>query len=361
MPQNVTDQKILITGTHHTPAIELIHQLGEDSKTKWTIYYIAQLSSSDTHVKNCLIPLLGNHLYSLESGKFNRYQIITTIFGFWATIKAFFFTFRLLRLLKPDVVVSFGGYISVPVILAAWAQKIPTLTHEQTPILSLSTKINGFFCQKIALSFKKNYGIADLLFRSKYVVTQNLIRRCLFQKHSPLFDKINPKNRPLIYLTGGNQGAHALNQAILPIIKQLTTRYVLIHQTGIVDFPQFSQIKNSNYYPISYVDQDNIGWVFHHASLIISRSGANVCQEIQLFHQKAILIPLPSSQQNEQFENALWLKDIQPDITQIIPQSELTPQSLISSIDYLLRLKPSLIHLKPLPNLKLLKLIHEIT
>ena len=157
---NKKTKTIIITGSHHTPAIELIHQLKNDNLFNWNIVYVANLNSSETHLAKTIIPKLNIKFYPLNSGKFDRRFFPNNITTIPKTITAFFQSLTIINQNKPDIIISFGGYTSVPVILAGFFNRIPSITHEQTLTVSLSTKINSLFVKKVALSLRtilKNY------------------------------------------------------------------------------------------------------------------------------------------------------------------------------------------------------------
>jgi len=168
-----------------------------------------------------------------------------------------------------------------------------------------------------------------------------------------------PKN--LIYITAGNQGSKIINQKIKEILPKLN-KYTIIHQTGSNDINYFKKIetKYKNYFAFDYIQDYTIGSILNNANLIISRSGANTCQEIYTLKKKSILIPLPKSQQNEQYLNAHWLKEKLPQYTSIIPQEKLTTDILLKEIKNLFQVPSKKIKITQKPNLKLLNLIHEI-
>ncbi len=338
---------IIITGTHHTPAIELIRQLRLDRKFSWNIHYLSHLSATETHLKNTIIPSLPKKFHQLDCGKLDRHSPLKTIINLPKIITATLKANSLIKTLKPDIVVSFGGYVSVPVVFAAFLNHVPSISHEQTPTLSLSTKINRLFSQKIALSFPLKYS------HPKHLVIGNLLRAQIFKKTS---QKFHLSRFPLIYVTGGNQGSEFINQIISSILPQLISKYTLIHQTGNKKTRSFV---SPNYLSFPYISANDIGWILHHSSLVISRSGANTCQEIVALNKKSILIPLPHTQQNEQLLNAHWVKKNQPKNTIIFNQFHLTPQKLLNAINNLHRRHSISQPQSPQPNLKLLKLIHE--
>lgn len=353
-------KKILITGNHHTPAIELIQQLSLDSKYNWSSYYITDNYSNDYHIKNSLKPLLSQNLYQIKGGKFYRYSILKTIKNTPQIISAVFNSIKLLKQIKPDIVISFGGYISVPVIFSSKLLSIPTITHEQTTTLSLSTKINALFCQSVCLSFDNKL---PLYIKNKSVVTGNLLRRQIFSTTTKTYQHLNKtiKSKPLIFVSGGNQSSSIINLTFLKIFKDLINHFTIIHHTGKSDLDMVkNKVKNyKNYYTTSFVGPDDIGWILNNSQVIVNRSGANYCQEIAALKRNSILIPLSFSQQNEQLKNALWLKSKLPHNTIIIEQNNLNPHNLLQAILKLSDQKLMTTPVKPLTNTKLLSVIHK--
>lgn len=354
-------RQILITGTHHTPAIELIHQLKTDKSIRWRIDYVGHIFPSETHLSHTLIPRLKINFHPLSCGKLDRRWLPNTLLGIPKTIAAVFIAYRLIKQIHPDVVVSFGGYVSVPVVIAAKICRIPSLTHEQTLTNSLSTKINSFFVNKIALSFN-NPSQTSRLPKDRVVITGNLLRSEIYQKTTVNFKRLEKINLPLIYVTGGNQGSSPINQVILKILPEITKNFIIVHHPGNLDYQSIIQnTKNiPNYYPADYIGLDDIGWVLNQAQIIISRSGANTCQEIVALGKKSILVPLIKSQQNEQLLNARWVKQQQPLNTIIIPQNVLSATKLLRSIRRLSAVKSLTPSSPASPNFKLLNLIHEM-
>ena len=195
---------------------------------------------------------------------------------------------------------------------------------------------------------------------SKIAITGNLLRSQLFQPHPQRPQKINfKKHLPLIYITAGNQGSHSINLCIKSLIKKLDN-YNIIHQTGKSDLPLFKKINKSNYFASDYFSTEDFAWIINSADLIIGRSGANTSHEIVAFSKKSILIPLPQSQQDEQLLNALWVQKKLNRQTIIINQTDLNPKNLLTAITSLSQITASTTKTKITPNLKLLKLIHEI-
>ena len=355
-------RKIILTGTHLTPAIELINQLKNDKEIDWEIYYIGRLYNSsiskEPSIESIIVPKMGIKFYGINCGKFDRRWLPNTIKGLPQIYSGFKEASRLIKKIKPHLVVSFGGYVSVPVIIAASTQKIVSITHEQTRTLSLATQINALFCRYVALSFPLKTD------SDKYLVTGNLLRREIFNSKSKEFEKekINLKKFPLIFLTAGNQGSHHLNLILNNLLPRLSAKYTIIHQSGQKDYSFFKKLslKYPNYIVRDYINITDIGWVFHHCRVIISRAGANTIQEIEALRLFSIIIPLPVSQQDEQLKNALWLQKKAPKNTIIIKDADITENKFEKAIRKFVSKKRITLKNVGSPNLRLLKLIKRL-
>lgn len=346
-------KKILITGTHITPALELISQLKADKDISWDITYVGRNFNShektSPSIESIAIPKLDIKFFGFDSGKLDRRWLPNTIMGIPLTIKSLFQIYKLIKKIRPDIVVSFGGYVSVPVIFNSYLQKIPSITHEQTNTLSLSTRINSKFTNIVALSFPAT------IKNNKFVVTGNLLRHQIYDQKSKYFDNLNI-NLPIIYITGGNQGSELLNKTITDILPNLTKENFVIHQTGK---QTNGNKKSSNYLPIEYISADDIGFVLNNAQIVVSRAGANSCQEIIALSKRSILIPLKISQQDEQSKNAQIVKDKLTNTTIIIPESKLSSKLLLESINKLIKV-PYTTKTIPSTNYSLLNLIKTL-
>jgi len=333
--------------------------LKNDQKIEWQINYIGREKNSSVDntpsIESKIIPKIGINFNSINVGKLDRRWFPNTIKGFPQTIKSLSESLKLIKKIKPDVVVSFGGYVSVPIIISSFLKKIPSITHEQTLTNSLTTKINSLFVTKVALSFD-NQSQKNNLPKNKIVITGNLLRQELFH---PQKSKIG---EPIdIFITAGNQGSHTINLLIKKILPKLKN-YFIIHQTGKNDFNSFKKLTNiyPKYKAFDYLESNDIAHVLNKTNLIISRSGANTSQEIVALNKKSILIPLKVSQQNEQLLNALWVKEKNPIITEIIEEKDISERNILDKIKKLNEIKTKKDIIKNTDNLKLLTLIHEI-
>jgi len=316
-------RKIVITGGHLTPAIATIQELKSKKENPWKIYYFGRKVSLEgtkiASVEAKIIPDLGVIFVPINPGRWQRRFSVYTLASLLRVPWGFFqATVNLFRI-KPDLILSFGSYVSTPVVIAGWLMGIPIVSHEQTPTAGLANAINSRFSARIAVSLKESLNNFP---SGKAVFTGNPLRKEIFVDRTDEFtQKIKKmmarKNLPLLYITGGNQGSAPINKFIADHLPCFLDNFIILHQTGSLDYPNLIKLKmklinnlRENYFLKDFISLKEIGWVFKNALLVVSRSGANICYELGCLGKPAILIPLPFSFRNEQFKNAARLKDL---------------------------------------------------
>ncbi|GIW61596.1 MAG: UDP-N-acetylglucosamine--N-acetylmuramyl-(pentapeptide) pyrophosphoryl-undecaprenol N-acetylglucosamine transferase [Patescibacteria group bacterium] len=236
---------------------------------------------------------------------------------------------------KIDIVLSFGGYLSLPVCLAAKIKKIPIVIHEQTLEAGLANKIVSKFADKVCISWDSSRPFFP---KEKLILTGNPIRiyPSVKKPNIPLLSK--EKSLPLIYITGGSAGSHAINLIVEEVLEDILTRYRVIHQTGnsreFHDFERISQKINKlpdklrqRIYVTQFVHPMDIPYILEHVAWVIGRSGINTVTELLYFGVPALLIPLPYGQQREQEKNAKFLEHL--GVAKIIYQQELNGSTFL--------------------------------
>jgi UDP-N-acetylglucosamine--N-acetylmuramyl-(pentapeptide) pyrophosphoryl-undecaprenol N-acetylglucosamine transferase len=234
---------------------------------------------------------------------------------------------------KPDRILSFGGYIALPISVVGFLLQIPVFTHEQTIAPGFANKVIGFFAKKVFVAFPQ---AAHHFNKNKTIVSGNPIRKEVFvTKDIP--DNLD-ESKPVILILGGSLGSHSINVHIESIIDVLCQKYNVIHQTGNVaqygDFERLSHIHHKNYFVKNHISGDLYGSYLAKADVIISRAGANTIFELVAIKKPAILIPLPWSAGGEQQKQAELLKNA--GCCEIFDQSEESPK-LLDKIDSILR------------------------
>jgi len=322
--------KICISGGHLTPALAVIDELIK-VHPNWKIIFIGRTQEQGEIRKRNL------QFFAITAGKLQRDISVQTIISF---VKIpFGFVQSFLRILKerPSCILSFGGYISLPVGFAGWLLGVPVITHEQTHVLGLANRLMLPFVDYCLLS-NKDPKYED---KEKFRFTGLPIRPEITHPSKTLSFLVPPR-LPIIYVTGGSTGAVSMNEFIFPIISSLISRAVVIHQTGTLSIEKAKEIKQklpkniqSRYIPISYIPSVDVGWIMHHMSLIVGRSGGNTVAETAMVQKPAVFIPLPWSAQQEQEINAHWYEGIGN--ASIINQEKGTSKDLQKTIEKVLQ------------------------
>lgn len=331
-------KKIIVTGGHLTPALAVMAEL---KKRGWDVVYAGRKHALEGDAalsqEYLMLQKLQYHFVPINTTKVHR---TLSLHGFLSWFKfpvGVLDAFTILNSLKPDRVLSFGGYVAVPIVLAAWLKGVPVITHEQTLSPGLANRLISVFARQICVGWQQ---IASRFPHHKTVFTGNPLRKELYNIKNTL--RI-PIDKPLIYITGGSLGSHTINQVVFESIEALTKVYTIVHQTGnsreFKDFERARQVKarlpetlRLRYFPIDYVGSDWIGWLMNKAQVIVGRSGANTVTELVAFMKPSVLIPLPWAGANEQYANATLLADSGGAF--LLTQNTLTSETLISAINH---------------------------
>lgn len=341
MSKNKTLKKIVITGGHLTPALAVIEQL--KSKGGWKIYYFGRKYSFEGEKiisqEMKIINQIGIEFVPVVAGRLQRRLTIHTLPSLLKVPLGLFQCLYLVFKIKPDVILSFGSYVSTPAVVAGWAYGIPVVSHEQTFSSGLANKINSFFSTLVAVSFKETLNNFPA---NKTIITGNPLRKDIFVvKNNDFTREVGLRKRktgfPIIYITGGNQGASIINQTVAEILPELLKKYIIIHQTGSLNYQSLLALAEGlpeslkeRYFVKNFVSAEEIGWVFHNSALVISRAGANISYELGCLGKPAILIPLPFAQKDEQLKNAQRLQKL--GLAEVIQQKDLDSQDLFDLI-----------------------------
>jgi UDP-N-acetylglucosamine--N-acetylmuramyl-(pentapeptide) pyrophosphoryl-undecaprenol N-acetylglucosamine transferase len=252
----------------------------------------------------------------------------------------------------PDAVLSTGGYVSVPAAIAAAIAGIPVLAHEQTAQIGLGNRIVLRFARRIALSFELADKDMPSIARNKTVVTGNPIRSAVLTGDpAKAVAKYGFDNRdrdlPTVYVTGGAQGAHVINEAVKDSLEDLLTFCRIIHQCGkqpgqaVQDRDELREKASKlpdelrrRYAATSFVGPE-IGDVFALASVVVSRSGAGTVAEIAALGKAAVYVPLVPTGGDEQRKNARRFEDLGAAI--VLDSSLLTGAKLVEALRPLLQ------------------------
>lgn len=337
---------IVFTGGHHNSALVVALALKKEGYSiAWFGHKFTQKGSKAISAEFQEVTKNDIPFYELKTGKFyhksNPLEYLKIALGF---IQSLIY----LRQVKPKLIFSFGGYLSVPVVIVGYLLGIPSITHEQTVTAGWANKAISPFVKKILLTHQsslENYP------KEKSLVTGLPLR-------PQLLEPLPTKPEKLIYITCGKQGSHIINKSVFPLIPELVKEYKIIHQTGVstlnADQERARRLKatlpkslRSRYTYQPYFFSDQATRFLKQSSLVISRAGAHTTYELLVLQRKSVLIPIPWVSHNEQQQNARLLE--KSNLSVVLSEDELTPQSLSLAINKALTLKPKLIH-KPILN-----------
>lgn len=327
--------RIVLIGGHLAPALSVLEALPKNTEVlfigrKYALEGDNALSLEYKTITSLKVPFIG-----LNTGRLQRKLTKYTFFSLLKLPIGIIKSFLILIDFRPDVVVGFGGYVSIPVAFCSFMLRIPIVIHEQTMGVGLANRVVSKFAKKICISWDSS---RKYFAKNKVVLTGNPIRK--FPIFDAQFSLFNNK-LPTIYITGGSSGSHFINVLVEGIIAELLRKYNIIHQSGDAqeyhDFDRLRQLKESlpeklreNYILEKFMDPSRIGDLLTSSSLIISRSGINTVTELIYFEKPAILIPLPFAQSGEQLKNAKFLREIGLGI--VLPQLGLNQKKLLQKI-----------------------------
>ncbi|NUT42064.1 MAG: UDP-N-acetylglucosamine--N-acetylmuramyl-(pentapeptide) pyrophosphoryl-undecaprenol N-acetylglucosamine transferase [Thermoactinospora sp.] len=213
----------------------------------------------------------------------------------------------------PDVVLSTGGYVAVPIGVAAKLIRRPLVMHEQTTVVGLANRILARLATRIALSHESSMEHLPASARGKAVVTGNPVRPELLQgNRAAAYDLFGLTFEvPLIYVTGGAQGSKQINTLIAEILPRLLPHAQVVHQCGPAWIDELRAVRlppdlADRYHPVPYVGAE-LPDLFAAADVVISRSGAGTVSELTAIGKPSVLIPLIPTGGDEQRKNAGYL------------------------------------------------------
>jgi len=308
------------TAGHVTPNIALIEPLLREG---WQVHYIG----SERGMERELIAGLPDVTYhGIATGKLRRYFSWQNFVDPFRVIKGYVQARRLIRRIKPDVIFSKGGFVSVPVVLGAG--KVPVVAHESDYSPGLSNRIATRFVDKVCLSFEDTLRHIP---RGKGIFTGSPIRPALYggSRERALSFTGLAGEKPVLLVMGGSLGAQRLNELVRAALPALCERYEVVHLCG--------RGKNDcgcilcGYSQYEYIDKE-LPDLFALSDVVLSRAGANSVFELLALHKPSVLVPLTSaSTRGDQLLNARYFE--KKGYAKAIDQNAATPESLAAAVD----------------------------
>lgn len=318
-------KRIILTGGgtagHVTPNIAMIPALREAG------YKISYIGSYDG-IEKKLIEELDIPYYGISSGKLRRYFDVKNFTDPFRVLKGFHEAKKLLKQLKPDIIFSKGGFVTVPVVIAAKKCKIPAIIHESDMTPGLANKLCIPSAVKVCCNFPET---VKSLPAEKAVLTGTPIRKELLSGDKEAGRRFCgfSSDKPVLMVIGGSLGAASVNEHIRSILPELLKEFQVVHLcgkgktdetlTGTEGYVQYEYIKNE------------LADLFALSDIVISRAGANAICEISALHKPNLLIPLSANaSRGDQILNARSFE--RQGFSMVLEEEEITDKKLLDSI-----------------------------
>lgn len=321
-------KKIVLTGGgtagHVTPNLALLPHLQNKG------YEISYIGSYEG-IEKKLIADYDIPYYGISTGKLRRYFDPKNFTDPFRVIKGFGEAKRILKEIKPDVVFSKGGFVSVPVVRAAAALKIPCIIHESDMTPGLANKLCIPVAQKICCNFPETL---NHLPKDKAVLTGSPIREELKKGNKIAAYEVCgfTANKPVIMVIGGSLGSMAINKAVREALPSLLTDFQVVHICGKEKIDNLL-LTTKGYHQFEYLKAE-LKDIFAMADLVISRAGANAICEILALKKPNLLIPLPAgSSRGDQILNAASFEA--QGYSMVISEDDLSKELLVAKVQEL--------------------------
>ena len=295
----MSNKKIIMTGGgtagHVTPNIALLPKLKE-------LGYEIEYMGTENGIERKLMEAEGIKYHIISSGKLRRYFDVKNFTDPFKVIKGVFDAKAILKREKPDIVFSKGGFVSVPVVMGAYFNKIPIIIHESDITPGLANKLAMPYATKICVTFEEAMQHVN---KKKAVLTGSPIREELFKG-----SKIKAKefcgfknDKPVILVTGGSLGSRIINSCVRESLNDLLKTYNIVHLCGKGNLDRNFNL-TEGYVQFEYI-KDELADLMQLSDIVISRAGSNTIFELLALKKPNILIPLSAkASRGDQILNA---------------------------------------------------------
>jgi UDP-N-acetylglucosamine--N-acetylmuramyl-(pentapeptide) pyrophosphoryl-undecaprenol N-acetylglucosamine transferase len=317
-------RKIVFTGGgsagHVTPNIALIKELDN-----WDKYYVG----SKKGIEKELIEKIGIPYFGINSGKLRRYIDFENFVDIFRVIKGCFEARGVLKKIKPDLVFSKGGFVSVPVIIAAKSLGIPIFIHESDMTPGLANKISQRFSTRIFTSFEetKKFFPANKAIDIGSPIRKEILSGSAIKGRDFLgFDH----HSPVLTIMGGSLGAKKINEVVRQSLDQLNATYQVVHLCGKNNLDD-SLSSHPRYKQFEYV-HDELSDILAATDIVVTRGGSNAIFEFLALNIPMLIIPLGLNQsRGDQILNAKAFQDKGYSLT--LEEEKLTNKTLIENLN----------------------------
>lgn len=331
----MADNHILFTGGgtagHVIVNLALIPHFEE---MDWAIDYIG----SEGGIEQDLVEGIPSVTYhAISTGKLRRYLSLENIKDPFKVMKGIFQAWNIIRKKKINIVFSKGGFVSVPVVIAARLRRVPTIIHESDLTPGLANKIAGKFAKKIVTTFPETM---KYLPETKTEHAGAIIRQELYEGDAKRgWSLLNGNsNKPVLLIMGGSIGSQKINQIIRDNLQTLLEKYQIVHICGKNNLD--TSLEKVGYTQFEYVHEE-LKDLFSITDFVVSRAGANAIYEFLAMQLPMLLIPLSlAASRGDQIDNAKSFQ--QQGFADVLFEEELTAESLLHAVDQLIADAPAI-------------------
>lgn len=326
------------TGGHINPALAIANKIKQEEKNSEIIFV-----GTDRGLENDLVPRAGYELKKIDAYGFNRQISIDNVKKMYKTFKSIGQAKKIIEDFKPDIMIGTGGYICLPVGIAASKYNVPIVLHESNAFPGVAIKMLAKEAETILVGFED---AKERIKNAKNVVVvgnPSKVKKLNFteKQKQEIINKIGltDLSKPIVLVFGGSQGAQKINESFINIIsKKLNKDYQIIWATGPNQYDMIktklqslnisiNNIPNVKILPYIY----NMEEVMNCVDLVVSRSGAMTITEISIVGKPSIFIPFPYATENHQEYNAKVLEKV--GAAKIILDAKLDDNILNSTIN----------------------------
>jgi len=328
---------------HVVPNLAIIEKFKFEN---WNVVYVGSRNGIE---RDIIIKETDISYFSIVSGKLRRYFSWQNFIDPFKIIYGIIQGCLLCCKIRPDVVFSKGGFVSFPLVIAAWLNGIPVIAHESDITPGLANKLSFPFVKKICTTFTET--AAKLKNNTKVVVTGTPIRKGLLAGNAANGLKVCQfsEHKKVILIIGGGLGSESINKVIRAILPRLLVSFQIIHICGknkldnslenLSGYKQFEYIYTKNFAKEARQSEQSLNDVKHIeladimacASIVISRAGANSIYELLALRKPHILIPLPlKGSRGDQISNAKYFSE--HGLSEVFFEEELSSDALYDKI-----------------------------
>ncbi len=307
------------TAGHVIPNIALIEQLKQEA---WQLHYIGAKDG----VEERMVLAQQVPFYAIRCGKLRRYFSWKTFWEPLNILAGIMQAYRIIRRIKPNIVFSKGGFVSFPVVVAAWLNNVPIVIHESDMTPGLANRMSFPFARKICVTF----ATTNTQHNRPVVITGSPVRANIFtgDRHKALQYCQFSGKKPCLLIIGGSMGAQNINRCVHSAVEILCQTFHVIHVCGKGKMD--SATAHADYRQFEYIDEE-MADVLALSDMVVARAGANTVFELLCLAKPHVFIPLSRKvSRGDQIQNAKFFE--QQGISVVLDDDKLSKETLLAAI-----------------------------